>query len=167
MHLFWLAGGLHVSSCYKSPSECWSLCFLKQRLVEVLLQVSHVQKLGLDSSGLFSCKEKKNNLNLHEHIGGMLTHVTESFSFMHGSVQEPKIDIWLWISLFLGPFILCCFYSHYAGGLFQVVGEDSCLLPPNYFLQYSQFPNCSKKKSIIFVNGSRWEIIGTCRTTSI
>lgn len=85
----------------------------------------------------------------------MLTHVTEKstgrFSFRHCSIQEPKLmlsgltssshPVFLYLLVLL---FLCCFPSHSADGLFQVVGEDSCLLPQIYFPQY--FPILSKNE---------------------
>lgn len=113
---------------------------------------------------IFSCEEEKHNSNLHEQSGYMLTHIikkfTEKLSFRHGSIQEYKIMLSGHIShlaLSLGPyFFLCCFHSHYAAWVFQVVGEDNCfLIPQIYFPQCSQFWN-SGKKSIISVTDPKY-----------
>lgn len=154
MNLLSLFRGLYTDFCHQSPSKCCSVRCLRQRRLEVLLQALRVQSYNLISQDFFTCKKRKPNSNLHEQIGDMLTHITEKsterFSFRHGSIQEPKIMLSGLSSsphpafLYLLVLFLCCFASHFADELFQVVGEDSYLTLQISFPQHSQFWQKSK-----------------------
>ena len=78
---------------------------------------------------------------------------TEGFGSKHSSIQEPHIHpVFLYLLVLL---FLCCFLSHSADELFQVVvGGDSCLLSQIYFLQY--FPILSKIISLPRLHICTW-----------